>query len=107
MNEATERDGGNLAARLHSEHAPLQAELHSCTVRTLGGAAVSRALAAPSTRARDGSSCAPHVASPIFSSLTDVPPKRAILLEPVVAAITEGHDTLDYVYAEGLLRTLS
>jgi predicted ATPase len=28
------------------------------------------------------------------------------LLEPFVAAMTEGHDTLDYVYADGLLKNL-
>ena len=28
------------------------------------------------------------------------------LLQPIVAWFTEGHETMDYLYAEGLLRTL-
>ncbi len=27
-------------------------------------------------------------------------------LQPVVARLTEGHDTLDYMYADALLKTL-
>ncbi len=37
----------------------------------------------------------------------DAPDEARELLEPVCAWFTEGKDTLDFLYAEGLLKTLA
>ena len=59
-----------------------------------------------SSRARGGWSCAPRAATPITSSNTAVPTRPARVLQPILSWFTEGRDTMDYLYAEGLLRTL-
>ena len=57
-------------------------------------------------RVRGGSSCAPRAATRHHLIEQGRPTEARDLLQPILAWFTEGRDTMDYLYAEGLLRTL-
>ena len=91
-----------------AEHARIQAEIH-----VLGGDDTTRrtdvhagARPRPASRAPAGSSSAPRAATRTSSSSAAAAPRPRAILAPVVAWFTEGRETMDYLYADGLLKTL-
>jgi adenylate cyclase len=91
-----------------SEHARIQAE-----VLVLTGAldkAEAQFQHALATSRRQGARWLELRAARAYSHFLvehDRPAEARTVLEPVLAWFTEGHDTMDYLYAEGLLRTLN
>ena len=90
-----------------AEHHRLQAELHVARDEDAGAEAEYRE--AMRVAAAQGARWLELRAARGLANLLSLKGRTAEarqVLEPVVAGITEGHDTLDYVYADGLLKNL-
>ena len=90
-----------------SEHARLQAELHS--VRHVWDAAEVSYHRALEISRRQGARWLELRASRGYAHFLvarDRPAEARDLLAPICETITEGRDTMDYMYADGLLKTL-
>jgi adenylate cyclase len=107
LDQATEVGNATSQHAYDSEHGRLQAEIHSATgnhaaaeASFLGALEISRRQGARWLELRASRGYAHFL---VGQGRLD---QARALLEPICAAIAEGHSTLDYVYAEALLKTL-
>ena len=107
LDQSTEVSDATSQHAYDSEHARLQAELHS--VRHVWDAAEDSYKRALEISRRQGARWLELRASRGYAAFLVARERTAEardLLTPIVESITEGRDTMDYMYAEGLLKTL-